>query len=224
MSHVIDSTLVKLNVDTDYPFTDSVRISVSAAKPVEFPIYLRIPFWAQSPMIHLPDGEIMSVRAGEVACLRQKWTSDSEIRLILPRSCRLSRWSRQSAAVELGSLLMALPIAGKEFRSVSDEGAERLEIKPAGECGYALAAEESMKLDGAAEKQFGFMPGRSAPKVLAKLVKTKLWEKTGADAGPIPILPECRNQDMQVFELVPYGMTKLRICQFPIAKMEENDA
>ncbi|MBQ9409401.1 MAG: glycoside hydrolase family 127 protein [Clostridia bacterium] len=224
VSHVIESTLVRLDVDTEYPFTESVKIRVSAAKPVEFPMYLRIPSWAQNPMIHLPDGEIMSVRAGEVACLRQRWTSDSEIRLVLPRSCRLSRWSRQSAAVELGPLLMALPIEVRKTMGETEEGARCCQLKPNASWAYALADSESIKLKGTNETHFGFTPGRAVPKVMAKLIKTNLWQKEGADAGAIPILPECKNEDAQIFELVPYGAAKLRISQFPTAKMEENDA
>ena len=67
VSHVLDGAAVRLSVKTNYPFGDSVLISLNAARPVEFPLYLRIPFWAENPMIHLPNGEIMSVRAGETA-------------------------------------------------------------------------------------------------------------------------------------------------------------
>ena len=209
LSHVIDSTPVKLRIETNYPFSDSVEISVGAKKPLEFPLYLRIPSWAVNPMIHLPNGEIMSVRAGETACLRQRWNGDGVIRLVLPGQCRVRKWSRQSASVEVGPLLMALPLKAKtddhrEYRSSSDWA-------------WALKADESMKLLEAQEdiRQF---------KVLAKFCRTDLWPKDGADAGTIPILPPCRKAEEETLELAPYCFTVLRLSQFPIAKMEEENA
>ena len=224
LTHVIDGTQVKLNVESDYPFTDSIKISVNTAKPLEFPLYLRIPFWAVSPMIHLPNGEIMSVRAGETACVRQRWTSDCEIRLVLPAACRLSRWSRQSAAVELGPLLMALPLRERTAGGKSEMGAKTCEWALDGDWAYALEAEDIMKLTWPENEKTGFIRGTGMPKVLVKLSKTALWEKTGADAGAIPILPPCGREETKALELIPYGATKLRIAQFPIAKTEENNA
>ena len=224
VSHVLDGAAVRLSVKTNYPFGDSVLISLNAARPVEFPMYLRIPFWAENPMIHLPNGEIMSVRAGETACIRQKWTSDSEIRLVLPRACRLSRLSRQSAAVEAGPLLMALPLKGKEETIKTADGFRQKSATLSGDWAYALAAEESMKLIDPEGEKVGYMPEEGTTKVLVKLNKTALWEKQGADAGAIPILPPCKRSESVASELVPYAVTKLRISQFPIAGMEDENA
>ena len=55
---------VRLHVSGGYPFGDTVRIEVAVKRPVEFPLYLRMPSWSRQPMIYLPDGEIMQVRAG----------------------------------------------------------------------------------------------------------------------------------------------------------------
>ena len=224
VSHVIDGTQVRLTVDTNYPFEDSIKIGVDTMKPIEFPLYLRIPSWAVNPMIHLPDGEIMSVRAGETACVRQRWTSDCEIRLVLPMTCRLSRLSRQSAAVELGPLLMALPLKGQETRGKDEAGRETLRVRLDGEWACALETQQGMKPIRPEGEQADLHSRKGLPKALVKLGKTPLWEKAGSDAGAIPILPVCREEDMFEAELVPYGATKLRIAQFPIAKTEENNA
>ena len=100
---------VRLHVSGGYPFGDTVRIEVAAKRPVEFPIYLRMPTWSRQPMIFLPDGEIMQVRAGETACVRRRWQSGDVVRLELSAAPHVSRgWYHQSAAIEMGPLLMAL--------------------------------------------------------------------------------------------------------------------
>ena len=42
---------VTITEETDYPFKGSVKLSINAAKPSRFPIYLRIPGWADSVTI-----------------------------------------------------------------------------------------------------------------------------------------------------------------------------
>ena len=107
MRFAIDGVPIRLSVTGGYPFSQNVQIEVTTKRPVEFPLYLRVPFWAKQPGIHLPDGEIMTVKAGETPCVRRKWVSGDVVKLELPMEPRVTRWYHQSAAVELGPLLMA---------------------------------------------------------------------------------------------------------------------
>jgi hypothetical protein len=44
-----NGTTVKISEETDYPFSDEINFTLSVSKPVEFPLYLRIPFWCEQP-------------------------------------------------------------------------------------------------------------------------------------------------------------------------------
>ena len=219
VSHVIDSVPVRLEVGGSYPFGESVEISFSTKRPVEFPLYLRIPFWAVNPMIYLPNGEIMTVRAGETACLRQQWSSDNTVKLILPRQVRLSKWSRQSIAAEIGPLLMALPLKAETKK---ENGTKEYSCK--GEWRYVLAADGSMKAVTDENAQPGFNASAPCLKVLARVCKTDAWAAEQNDAGAIPIQPQCAKNSQVTAELIPYGATRLRIAQFATAKVEEENA
>jgi dCMP deaminase len=70
---VVDGVPARIRVSGGYPFMQSVEMNVSVKQSAEFPIYLRIPFWARQSMIYLPDGEIMQVRAGESTCIRRRF-------------------------------------------------------------------------------------------------------------------------------------------------------
>ena len=211
--HVIDDVPVRIRVRGDYPFSESLEIHVAVKKAVEFPLYLRIPSWAVNPMIYLPGGEIMTVRPGETACIRMKWESTSSLRLILSRQVRICSWSHQSAAVEAGALIMALPLDGADNKKTQ-----------ADKWAWALDTSEPMKMTYKKDTVECFKNGTAPLTVRAKIYPCRGWKKEGDDAGSIPIQPKCDKTQSQLADLVPYGYTNLRIAQFPAAKTEDDHA
>ena len=204
---------VRLHVSGGYPFADAVRIEVAVKRPVEFPLYLRMPAWSRQPMIYLPDGEIMQVRAGETACVRRRWQSGDVVRLELSAAPHVSRgWYHQSAAIELGPLLMALAPEPHE------EG-ERISTPE--EWGWALVRDEPMKTVRAESAEAPFKSGEAPVKVLAKAVPID-WEIVGDSSAPVPILPRLDAKETYTIELIPFGWTDLRIAQFPIGELRRD--
>lgn len=204
---------VRLHVSGGYPFNDTVRIEVAVKRPVEFPLYLRMPVWSRQPMVFLPDGEIMQVRAGETACVRRRWQTGDVVRLELSAAPHVSRgWYHQSAAIELGPLLMALSPEPHE------EAGGRIETPE--EWGWALVRDEPMKTVRAEAAEAAFKDGEAPVKVLAKAVPID-WEITGGSSAPVPILPRLNAGEAYTIELVPFGWTDLRIAQFPIGELRQ---
>ena len=204
---------VRLHVSGGYPFGDTVRVEVAVKRPVEFPIYLRMPAWSRQPMIYLPDGEIMQVRAGETACVRRRWQSGDVVRLEFNAAPHVSRgWYHQSAAVEMGPLLMALA------PEPHDDGHGRIET--AEEWGWALVRDEPMKAVRGEDFDIPFKGGEPPVKVLAKAVPID-WPLSGGSSAPVPILPRLNAKETYTIELVPFGWTDLRIAQFPIGELRQ---
>ena len=204
---------VRLRVSGGYPFADAVEIAVSVKQPCEFPLYLRIPFWARQPMVFLPDGEIMQVRANEMTCVRRKWRSGDVVRLEVPTMPRMTRWYHQSGAVELGPLLMAFRPDG-EWRQAED-GSWQAEAK--GEWNWALVRDEPMKAVYGKAGPAAFGKGEAPVRVLAKAAPVE-WHMDGASAASVPMVPVIRESETRVIELVPYGEAGLRIGQFPLGR------
>lgn len=204
---------VRLRVSGGYPFAETVRLEVAVKRPVEFPLYLRIPAWVRQPMIYLPDGEIMQVRAGETACVRRRWQTGDEVRLELSVAPHVSRgWYHQSAAVELGPLLMAL---APETR----EGANGRVDTPE-EWGWALVRDEPMKVVRTEGDQAAFKVGEPPVRVLAKAVPVD-WKVVDGSSAPVPILPRLTAKETYTIEMIPFGWTDLRISQFPIGELRQ---
>ena len=155
---------VRLKVSGGYPFAQTVRIEVAVKQPTEFPLYLRVPYWARQPMIYLPDGEIMQVRANETTCVRRKWRTGDVVRLEMPAAPKLTRWYHQSGAVEFGPAADGLPAEGKlaqaRKRRLAGDHGRPVEL--------ALLRDEPMKAVAEGERETAFGKGAPCVKVLAK--------------------------------------------------------
>ena len=200
---------VRLKVTGGYPFAQSVELEVSVKQPCEFPLYLRVPFWARQPMIFLPDGEIMQVRSGETTCVRRRWRTGDVVRLELPTVPRVTKWYHQSGAVELGPLLMAWQ---------PNEDWERLpsgawQVTTSDTWNWALVRDEPMKAvyDDVPD---AFGVGGPPVSVLVKAAPIP-WAMDGGSCASVPMVPKIDAAKAQVIELIPYGATALRIAQFP---------
>ena len=205
---------VRLKVSGQYPFGQTVSVEVSVKNPTEFPLYLRIPSWARQPMIYLPDGEIMQVRAGETACVRRRWRSGDVVKLEFPTQPRLTRWYHQSAAVEMGPLLMAFQPEEKWTKLAERPGCADWQVEAMSDWNWALVRDEPMKGVLEPEKATAFGKGEPAAKVLVKAAKVE-WPMEGGNCASVPILPAIAADSAETIELVPYGGTGLRISQFP---------
>jgi hypothetical protein len=214
VNFVAGGTRVRLKVETSYPFDTQVSIEVTVKRPTEFPLYLRIPAWAEQAMIRLPEGELMSLRAGESGCVRRKWTGCERVTLDLPMQPRLSRWFHQSAAVELGALVMCL----RPEEVWKKLGTSQWQVTAGSPWNWALVADEAMKAVIEPEKARSFKRGEDAAKVLVKAVPAPGWALEGGSAAQPPIQPEADWPREQVIELTPFGNSSIRIAQFPTVK------
>ncbi len=208
----LDGVPVRLRVSGGYPFGQSVEIQVFVKQPCEFPLYLRMPFWTRQPMVFLPDGEIMQVRAGDTTCVRRRWRSGDVVRVELPTVPRVTKWYHQSGAVELGPLLMAYQ-PEEDWQQLED-GSWQVTAK--GDWNWALVRDEPMKAVYSGEPA-AFGKGETPVRVLVKAAPVD-WHMDGASCAGVPMVPAIREEDAQVIELVPFGGTALRIGQFPLGR------
>lgn len=209
---VLGNVAARIEVSGGYPFSQSVEIQVSVKQPCEFPLYLRVPFWARQPMIFLPDGEIMQVRSGETTCVRRRWRTGDVVRLELPTVPRVTKWYHQSGAVELGPLVMAWQ-PSEDWEKLPDGD---WQVTTGDDWNWALAREEPMKAVYEGEPT-AFGKGEQPVIVMAKAAPVD-WNMDGASCGSVPMVPKIDAARTRVIELVPYGATALRIAQFPMGR------
>lgn len=108
-----------LQQTTDYPYSSQVRIDVTASRPAEFSVSLRIPAWARGAAIGV-NGKRGSLKAepGAFAEIRRTWKTGDRIELELPFTTRLQAVDAQhpdTVALVNGPLvLMAMKGAGND--------------------------------------------------------------------------------------------------------------
>ena len=212
---------VRIDVDTRYPFERSVKIRVSPARPSEFPIRVRIPAWTKGVVGALVNGEeYEGGRSDGHLEIRRVWQSGDCVTLILPMEARVTRWSRRSAAVEYGPLLMAMPIKAEEKYIREDADAPDYEARPRSPWKFALV--EGAAFDYMPLERDGCFGAGCGPVVLAQAVELPQWGKKGVNCAPTPVEPALEESYTHTLPLIPYGDTVLRIAQFPYATLKKD--
>ena len=110
---VADGTTVKIAEATDYPFEDTIRLTVSLPNAVRFPLYLRVPRWSGKPLLTI-NGKPTDARAVPLSYLvvERTWSDGDTVSLQLPMHTSLRVWkkNKDSVSVDYGPLTFSLKI------------------------------------------------------------------------------------------------------------------
>lgn len=110
-----DGEAVRLQIQTEYPWQGTIRITVENAPPKEFSLFLRVPGWAERSRVTVngkPVGE--NLKSGQYFEIRRSWSSGDKIELLLPMPVQLLEAhplveeARNQAAVRRGPIVYCL--------------------------------------------------------------------------------------------------------------------
>ncbi len=226
--------------ETNYPFREDVKFTLTMDAPVAFPFHLRVPGWCSAATIEVNGKEIDYDVKNNVAILKRTWKSGDVIELHLPMEIKQSRWNNNSLGVERGPLVYALKV-GEDWRSVVrddmprnfwQKGVPYWEVYPTTPWNYTMSKKFvddknfDKKYTVVFSKEVADYPWnlKGAPiTIKAKASIAPYWQLYNHSAGPIPSrsAPPHRALSKQPeveVELIPYGCTTLRVAQIPVAK------
>ncbi|MDX2154178.1 MAG: glycoside hydrolase family 127 protein [Bryobacteraceae bacterium] len=211
---------VTIDTTTDYPFRDTIDLTVQPEKASSFPLLLRIPAWAAGATVTVNGRRQAAVQAGSFHRLERTWEPGDKVRIRLPLRPRLSRWYNNSAAIERGPIVFSLPV-GEDWRKLHDRSpAADWEVHPTSAWNYALAVNEetvaSLKVENMPLGEYIFSPQGAPLKLRAKGRKLPSWVMQNASAAPPPQSPVSSTEPLEDLTLIPYGSAKLRITAFPV--------
>jgi hypothetical protein len=219
VSTTIGKTKVHLLEETNYPFRDSVRITVTPESAFSFPLRLRIPAWAVGSQIRVngtlqPDSSIDGF-----ARIDRTWKAGDTVELTLPMKPRLIYGFNESVSVARGPLVFSYAIA-ETWVKLRDRGMTAdWQVFPASQWNYAVSVnKENADTISVEEFPVGRSPFalKNTPLKL-KTVARKLpgWQAVDGVADPVPKSPVTSEQPQEEITLVPYAAAKLRITAFP---------
>jgi DUF1680 family protein len=212
---------VRINVDTEYPFRDSVAITVSTSTPVRFPLALRIPGWTENAEVRVGDGEAQRPESGAFHTIIREWSGTTTIALRFPMPVRVERRYNDAVAIERGPLVYCLKI-GEYWKYLrGEEPHADWEVFPTTHWNYGLV----LSLDDPAssmafeERPVGDVPFSPDGAPVAATVKGRMvpeWLLEKNAAAPPPQSPVSSTQPLIELVLIPYGCTNLRVTEFPL--------
>ena len=187
----LDGTAIRIETKTDYPFNETLTMTVSPAKPLAFPLRLRVPEWCVNPRIAV-NGDALNVAIGAdgFAALKRKWKAGDTVSLMFPMSPKVETirdfndGGKPYCSLTCGPLLFAYGLP------------EQDENTPAPGARTDWRLDSSRVLDGA--------------EVVRKPMPAK-WDWP-LDA---PLRLAVSDSEGSQLELVPYGCAKLRVSMFP---------
>ena len=231
-----NGTEVTIKEQTNYPFEETIRFTLTTPEKVSFPLYLRIPSWCKDASIAV-NGQKLGVDliSGKYAKITREWSDADEIVLTVPMTFNYRQWqvNKNSVSVDYGPLSLSLKIdedyQQKDSRETAigdskwQEGADAsawptYEIYPASPWNYALQLNSPISVQRK-EWPFDNNPFTLANVPLEFKAKGRLIPEWKIDeyglCGVLPYENAPKADTLDEITLVPMGAARLRIASFP---------
>ena len=117
VAKVGDNTEVTIKNTTNYPFEDELNFDIKLNKASEFPLYFRIPSWANNASILLNGKELKeNLISGKYLRINRKWKNGDIVKLKFPKEIKVKSWeeNHNSVSIAYGPLNFSLKI-GEEY-------------------------------------------------------------------------------------------------------------
>jgi hypothetical protein len=224
---------VEIIQETDYPFSENVRITVRPERhPATFTVRLRVPEWCKGALVKI-NGQGVPVQARDSWIdLTRSWGVNDVVSLTLPMEVRVKIDKDGLAVVERGPLVYSLPVEGRRIE-VDQWGSFEKLVTSESKWNYALVLDKANPA-----KSFSFtelkVPEKTdvweQPRVAMEVEAVRIpeWKfdkdpallvpNSTADIAepPFPARPISAKGPKEKIRLVPYGCTILRMTQMPV--------
>lgn len=224
-ARVAGGARARITCTTNYPFEDTISLTVHVEDSTQFPLQLRIPVWCEKPGIRVNGEDQPVARSKQFLVLDRKWNGGDTVDLDFPMPITTRRGTNSAISIRRGPLVYSL--AMEEQWSVLEggnkQGFESFGVASPTPWNFALEVDEanpSKSIDVVKEPASPnpFETGKASPRLKVSAKKLDGWKARfdGLVALDPPMSPIHTEAPSETIELVPFGTQMLRVTDFPI--------
>lgn len=217
---------VTITQTTEYPFGDTVQMTLAMPNPVAFPLSLRIPGWCEGASVRVNGRQIaVPASAGSYCTVRRTWHTGDVVTLHLPMTLKIREWTanQNAVSVDRGPLTYSLAITEKWDRYAGTEQWPEYAVYPKSAWNYGLVVDPAHPARSITVVPHGGpVPANpwtheTVPMTLrASAKKIPNWQTdTHQVITPLQPSPVRSNEVLETVTLVPMGAARLRLTSFP---------
>ena len=216
---------VTVSLDTDYPFREILELTVSAERPVAFPLLLRVPGWAVAPTLQVAGGRETATRPGTFHRVEREWRGGTRVSLRFPMQPRVTVRYNDAVAVERGPLVYSLRLEERWTRVNADRPHRELphgdfEVRPGSQWNCGLLVDPADAASGLTfeERPVGerpFSPEGAGMQARVRGRRLPSWEMAHGWAAEVAPGLHASAEPLEDLTLIPYGCTNIRVTEFP---------
>jgi hypothetical protein len=216
---------VHVTVETDYPFRETLNLTVTADKLVRFPLLLRVPAWTQGATIRIQGESQKRLKPGTFHRIQREWKGTVSAALRFPMKGRTSHRYNGAIAIERGPLVYSLKMGESWTRVNADKPHRELphgdfEVRPTTPWNYGLLLDEknlgkSVTFEKLPVGEKPFSPEGAGVAAKVKGRRLPRWKMAHGWAAEVPPDPQDSKEPLEQLTLIPYGCTNIRVTEFP---------
>ncbi|MEN6574987.1 MAG: beta-L-arabinofuranosidase domain-containing protein [Phycisphaerales bacterium] len=221
-------TQVRVVLDTDYPFRNTLKVTVTTDKAARFPLVLRVPAWTEGATVRVAGGSAKQLKPGSFHRVEREWKGTIDVDLCFPMQVKTSRRYNGALAIERGPLVYSLKL-GEEWTRVNADKPHRelphgdFEVRPTTPWNYGLLMDEakpetSVTFEEQPVGEKPFSPEGAGVVAKAKGRRLPNWKLEHGWAAEVPPEPQSSKEPIEELTLIPYGCTNIRVTEFPRIK------
>ncbi|MFD4542080.1 RICIN domain-containing protein [Streptomyces bauhiniae] len=219
---VAGGTRVTVTEETDYPFGETVRLTLSTPRAVRFPLRLRVPGWCADPVLTV-NGQAVAARPGPTfVTVDRTWANGDVVALKLPQRTTIRTWTggKNAVSVAHGPLTYALKIGEQYVRYAGNDTFPEYEVHATTPWNYGLVpgAVPAFVRAGGAVPANPFTLEGTPVRLTAQARRIPEWVADDEHVvAPLQPSPARSASPVETVTLVPMGAARLRISSFPTA-------
>lgn len=224
-----EGTEVTITETTDYPFADTVKLTLSTPKTVRFPLTLRIPRWCEKPEMKV-NGEAVAIPAGNggYVVLERDWADKSTVELRFPMAVTTQTWEDHQGAVSVhrGPLTYSLAI-GEKYTKEGDKDWPAWDLRSTTPWNYGLTLDAVSFRTTVRKLKPDVQPfsrEHNPIEIETEGQRIPAWQLDMYGlVPPLQQSPASTTQPEEFIKLVPMGSARLRVTVFPRTTSERED-